>query len=132
MRMQSTPPNFNGRIDINNLRTSRQISKEIKVKGDSALGSFATGLSSAATGTVASRTSGVASEIASTAFFSEASGVNSSGIVPASIKLAAPHVSPATVAVSNEHPSSIGTFFSAAGQFFSRITNIKINVKNPS
>ena len=33
MRMQSTPPNFNGRIDINNLRTSKQISKEIKVKG---------------------------------------------------------------------------------------------------
>ena len=132
MRLQSTTPSFYGRVDINKLRTTRNVARELNAPEASVMSSLTTGASTVSAGLVAGKTVGMASEVASTAFVSKAAGVNSSGIVPAIIETATPHVTPATIAASNNHPSAVGAFFSTVGQFFDKLSSTKVNIKNPS
>ena len=134
MKIQATTPNFYGKVNITQLKngTYKTIQKELTAAEGSTASCISGGMSATSTGLIASKASAAASEVASTAFFSEASGINSSGIVPSVIETATPHVTPATIAASQNHPSAVGSFFSTIGQFFDRISSVKVNVKNPS
>lgn len=96
--------------------------------GSSTLGSA----TSTGSGFSAVHTIGTTSDVAATAFSAQASGINSSGIVPAIMQSAAPELTPATVATVNNHPSVIGTFFSSVGNFFHNMGKVKINAKTPN
>ncbi|MGN1152556.1 MAG: hypothetical protein ACI4S3_00870 [Candidatus Gastranaerophilaceae bacterium] len=121
--------NFGARVRLNEYKTV----KNINITPSIGLPSMASsGVSGTATVTSASatKTSASAASTIGYAFSSKASGINSSGIVPAVVESATPYATPATIASSKAHPSLMGTFFSAVGQFFNSL--VKVHVKNPS
>ena len=90
------------------------------------------GLTASGLGTTASHVVGSASNVIGSAFVSKASGLNSSGIVPAAMQSAAPHVTPATVASSHNHPSTMGLLMSTIGDIFHSFGKVQVNVKKPN
>ena len=119
--------NFGARVRLNG-----SVMKNIPL----ATGGLSSGAATAGAGTVSIgaasvvNTAGSAANTVGSAFSAKASGINSSGIVPAVVESATPYATPATIASSKAHPSLMGTFFSAVGQFFNSL--VKVHVKNPS
>ena len=80
-------------------------------------------------GAKASTLSASATNIIGTAFVSQASGMNSSGIVPAVIASITPYAAPVTLALSNENPSITGLTLSTIAQSC-HFNNISKNENN--
>lgn len=82
----------------------------------------------------ASNIVGLGSEVVGSAFSAKASGLGSSGIVPAVMESATPYVTPATIATSNNHPSIMGSLLSTVGNMIQSLSKPKINntVKRPN
>lgn len=132
MKIQATAPNFNGKVDINRLRRMNPAQAGEFTAKSSALGSLTGAVSTASTAGSASSSLAGGSEVIGTAFVSKGSGINSSGIVPSVMEVATPHLTPASVISTNNHPSIIGSMFSTIGSWFSNVSVKTKNIKNPS
>lgn len=78
----------------------------------SAASSMGTGLLTSGSGV---NTSATTSDVLATAFWAQASGVDSFGIVPSAIAKSAPYLTPQTVASTQANPSTAGSIFSTIG-----------------
>lgn len=100
--------------------------------GDVASGALAT-LGTSSSGSVvgsASSLGGSGFDTLATAFTLQASGSNSSGIVPAFMEHAGSSLVPSVLEATNAHPSAAGSIFSTIGNALKPKINIK--VKDPS
>ncbi len=122
---------FKARVRITNVKNdSKTIAEGMCAlsSGTSTIGSTAAGT----VGTTVSHSLGSAANVVGSAFSAKASGVDSFGIVPSVIEAASPHVTPATVASAEAHPSTMGSIFSAIGNFFHSLGKVNVKVKDPS
>lgn len=136
--MEIQPVSFGARIKMNDIKDitkniavaseKAQLNAGFATSGSSGLGSSTVGtLGTTATNSIAS-----GSDILGTAFSAHASGIDSFGIAPSVVEAITPHVTPATIASSNNHPSTIGSLFSTIGGYLSSLTKVNIKAKDPS
>ncbi|MBQ2872144.1 hypothetical protein IJE86_10615 [bacterium] len=129
MKIQATNPSFAGRINVNKLKT---VAKETINLRNSAATSLTAGGAATVTGLAAVDALASGSQLTGTAFVSDASNLNSSGIAASVTEFAAPHVTPATALASQKYPSVVGMLFSTAGGFIEKLNHPKQDVKDPS
>lgn len=115
MRIQAITPSFGGRIQINKLKDL----KKITISDDLQM-----------------RSLGMAKETASTSSAigtSFVSGGPSADLPMASLEVAAPYLSPSTIAVTNKYPASVGTMFSSPSIVLEHVRVVPSKkIKNPS
>lgn len=134
MNMNVQPQNnyaFKARVKMKEVKELAESLSTVST-GTAAASSGIGAVSTGAMSTTLSNVAGSAANVVGTAFSAKASGINSSGIVPSVMEVVAPHVTPATVASSQAHPSFMGSLFSTIGDFFHGFGNVKNKVKDPS
>lgn len=124
-RINTTPQtSFKARIKVDPVAVEKMI--------DRASHASTLGGASSVVGSVSATSSmTTGSEVLGSAFSLQASGFNSSGIVPSYMKTVGSSLTPTTINPSQAHPSIAGSIFSTLGSWFSTIQT-SIKVKDPS
>ena len=118
---------FEAKIKINKIaRTFNEITNPQVCAGSSLFGTSASGVS----GVLSSNIAGTALDTTGSAFISQQSGLNSSGIVPSVMENLKPHITVDTAFSMQNNPSLFGSFFSSLGGYIRRMGRININNTN--
>lgn len=134
--MQVNRINSNQNVHFNaRFKVDPQLTEKIadKISGPATVSSLTGGVSSVTGTTSAASSSALGSDILGSAFSLQASGINSSGIVPSYLKSAADCSSMPAFLVngSQAHPSIAGSIFSTLGSWLTSAKNV-IKIKDPS